>query len=100
MKCPKCGELGVSVTKTCRLERDGAKRRYRKCSKCGHRFSTIEEFAPEAGCKPGSAPLSAEALDARRLPHPTLLLQAEQDRLDIPTKPRVARAVRVPRGVA
>ena len=42
-------------------------------------------------------PLSAEASEARRLPAPTLLLQAEQDRPDIPAKARVARAARVPK---
>lgn len=42
--------------------------------------------------------LSAEASAARRVPAPTLLLQAEQDRPELPAKARVARAARVPNG--
>lgn len=42
-------------------------------------------------------PLSAEASEARRVPAPTRLLQAEQDRPDLPAKARVARAARAPK---
>lgn len=40
-------------------------------------------------------PLSRDAIEARRVPHPALLLGAEQDRPAVPSRPRVARAARV-----
>ncbi len=39
-------------------------------------------------------PLSKEAIEARRLPHPAELLQAEQDRPVIASKARVATVLR------
>lgn len=42
-------------------------------------------------------PLSPETIEARRVPHPTSLLKAEQDRPVIPTKARIAHAIRVPK---
>ena len=42
-------------------------------------------------------PLSRAAKDARRPPAPALLLEAEQDRPDVPARARVVRAVRTPK---
>ena len=42
-------------------------------------------------------PLSPAAMDARRPPAPALLLEAEQDRPDVPASARVVRAVRAPK---
>lgn len=43
------------------------------------------------------APLSREAQDARRPPAPALLLEADQDRPDIPAKARTVAALRTPK---
>lgn len=51
---------------------------------------------PKPAARP-PRPLSAEAIEARRLPHPVDLLQAEQDRPALTARARVARAIRVPK---
>lgn len=45
-------------------------------------------------------PLSKKAREARRPPAPGLLVEAIQDRPDIPAKARVARALRVPKATS
>jgi transcriptional repressor NrdR len=47
MRCPKCGCQEDKVIDS-RASREGATiRRRRECSKCGHRFTTYEEFEHE-----------------------------------------------------
>jgi transcriptional regulator with XRE-family HTH domain len=65
--------------------------------KDGSYEEAVVSVASRAAVSRPLRPLSAEAMEARRLPHPTLLLQAEQDRPDLPAKARVARAARVPK---
>ena len=58
------------------------------------RQHTVKIDCPECG---GTGHLHCcEGL--REQPHPTMLLQAEQDRPEIPANARIARAVRVPKG--
>ena len=59
------------------------------------RFDEVEarvDSVPLPRCRP--VRLSRAAQDARRPPPPALLLEAEQDRPDIPTKARAVRAAR------
>ncbi len=42
MKCPFCGSANTSVLESRSLE-DGSMRRRRECSKCGKRFTTLEQ---------------------------------------------------------
>ncbi len=47
MRCPKCGCQADKVIDS-RASREGATiRRRRECTKCGHRFTTYEEFEHE-----------------------------------------------------
>lgn len=52
---------------------------------------------PRLIVEPRRIPLSKIAQDARRLPAPALLIDADQERADIPTKARLAQSVRVPK---
>jgi transcriptional regulator with XRE-family HTH domain len=65
--------------------------------KSGSYEEAVACVAPRTPVARPVRPLSVEASEARRLPPPTLLLHAEQDRPDIPAKARVARAARVPK---
>lgn len=65
--------------------------------KAGSYEEAVAYVGPRMPVARPDRPLSAEASEARRLPAPTLLLQAEQDRPDLPAKARAARAARVPK---
>lgn len=65
--------------------------------KAGSYEEAVACVAPRMPVARPVRPLSAEASEARRVPAPTLLLQAEQDRPELPAKARVARAARVPK---
>lgn len=64
--------------------------------KAGAYEEAVAGVAPGAPAPRPLRPLSAEAIEARRLPHPVDLLQAEHDRPDFPARARVGRGVRVP----
>jgi DNA-binding transcriptional regulator YiaG len=57
----------------------------------------VSRVAPRATAALPVRPLSPETIEARRVPHPTSLLNAEQDRPVILTNARIAHAVRVPK---
>lgn len=65
--------------------------------KAGSYEDAVSRVAPRTPVARPLRPLSAEASEARRMPSPTLLLQAEQDRPALPAKARVVRAVRIPK---
>jgi transcriptional regulator with XRE-family HTH domain len=60
-------------------------------------YEEVVVAAPRTPAARPVRPLSEETREARRVPAPTLLLQAEQDRPDLPAKARVARTARVPK---
>ena len=57
--------------------------------------SVMLRTEPRLIVEPRRIPLSKIAQDARRLPAPALLIDADQERADIPTKARLAQSVRV-----
>ena len=65
--------------------------------KAGAYEEAVAGIAPPVPAARPSQQLSAEAREARRLPHPVLFLNAEQDGYDLPARKRAARAVRVPK---
>lgn len=90
-----CGE--ANATRALLLSSNGGIRSTLDCLKDG-RFDEAVAHAPiRSTTQPPRVPLSPAAVAARRPPAPTLLLEADQTRPEVPTKPRLARALRTPK---